>query len=150
MAVAIGAPAPASAAPAFMPHSASLSVKSSGRCLTVNTVSFNVLDRLYASTCVFRWTPQLWDIDPDGAGYNTIKSRSNGQCLDVYSYRQEDGATVVTWPCIRGATNRHWSLERNNYGNYNLRAQRSEKCLIDYSGQSWVGQWSCAGYSSQA
>jgi Ricin-type beta-trefoil lectin domain-like len=150
MAVVIGTPTPASAAPFFIPHPARLSVKSSSRCLTVNTISSNIWDKMYTSNCVLNWAPQLWDIDPDGTGYYTIKSRSNRQCLDVFSYRQEDGAAVVTWPCIRGATNQHWSLEANNYGSYNLRAQHSEKCLIAYSGEPWVGQWRCAGYSGQA
>ncbi|MCA1701911.1 MAG: RICIN domain-containing protein [Actinobacteria bacterium] len=148
--VVIGVATPASAASHFIPHPARLSVNSSGRCLTVNTISRNIWDKIYTSNCVLGWEPQLWDIDPDGTGYYTIRSRSNGQYLDVYSYRQEDGATVVTWPYIRGATNQHWSLENNNYGSYNLRAQHSGKCLNAYSSQPWVVQWHCAGYSNQA
>jgi hypothetical protein len=152
-AVMVGASAPAaSAGPAFIPHPAWLIVKSSSRCLTFNTVSSSIWDKLYTSNCVFQggaWTPQLWDVNPIGGGYYNIVSRSNGQCLDVYAYRQEDAAAVVTWPCI-GATNQQWTLEWTNSGGYNLRARHSGKCLLAYDGDPFVGQWGCAGFTGQS
>lgn len=144
-------PTPAFAGPAFIPHPAHLWVLSTGRCLTVNSFSSSIWDKMYTSNCALGWQEQLWDVDPVGDGTYTVRSRYNQQCLDVYAYRQEDGAAVVTWQCLPGATNQHWWLEPNNFGNYNLRAVHSGKCLNAYSSLPWVVQWRCAGpYTSQA
>jgi hypothetical protein len=147
-----GVPALASAYPRYMPTRANL-INSDFECVTANSISFNIWDKIYKAKCIAApWPEQIWDIHEvyDGLyiNYYTIQSEFNGECLDVYAYRQEDGAAIVTWPCINGATNQRWSIEAHN-GTYILRAEHSGKCLTGYPGVPWIRQWPCPGYTGQ-
>jgi hypothetical protein len=142
--VVAGVPATASASPIvdgpgyYQPHH--LVAATNGQCLTFNTFLDNVYERLYTSQCARAWTPQLWDLNYVDNGYYNIRSHYDpSRCVDVLAYNQDQGARVVTWTCIPGATNQQWSLTYNSYTNaWKVRARHSGKCL--QSSRPWVVQ----------
>jgi len=78
----------------------------------------------------------------------------SGQCLDVYAGSQENGATLIQWPCHSGSNQQFEMKPVAGLDEvYTLVAQHSGKCLDVLGGLQTNGapliQWSCTGGGNQ-
>jgi Ricin-type beta-trefoil lectin domain len=122
---------------------------SSGKCLDTPGADTSNGVWLGQWTC-FNALGQNWRLESTGTGFFKIVSALDRKCVDVYNYAQQNGAAVVTWDCIAGASNQEWSIPAggNNGNGIMLRARHSGKCLDLYAfsqqdGPNQVVQWDC-------
>lgn len=143
-AVAIGAtPAPAAAAITYN----EMVSASSGKCLDIPGADTSDAVWLGQWTC-FDLPNQNWRFEGAGSDFFRIRSALHGKCVDVYNYAQQNGAAVVTYECIPGASNQEWKIVANNGNGLMLRARHSGKCLDLYAfsqqdGPRKIVQWDC-------
>jgi len=74
----------------------------------------------------------LWDnvggAMPIPGKYYMLRNKQSRQVIDVFSFRQENGADVVQWPGFDNK-NQQWLLEDRGNGYYTLTAKHSGKAL---------------------
>jgi hypothetical protein len=86
-----------------------------GKCLDAYAFNHDNYGRVTTWDCKPGYTNQQWkpylsiygfQLKPRHAEYD---NGGRGKCLDVYAYAHDNGAPVVLWDCIGGATNQLWT-----------------------------------------
>ena len=75
----------------------------------------------------------MWYFEKDSDGYDKIKSKQSGKCLDIIGISSEDGAKIQLWSDTDG-DNQKWKLTRQSDdiisgGEYKLTSKRSNKAM---------------------
>lgn len=123
------------------------------KCLTLNSSSYDDGTTVGQSDCQNE-PDQNWFLQDIGAGYFKLVSAFNAKCLDVFNYSHNNGASVVTWHCIPGASNQEWIIgegpdgltlkPRHSYNDNNGNGKCLDVLAYDHlNGSNNVVQWDC-------